>query len=159
MQHSWNEHISLITAKANGTLGFVKRDVKTNNSKVKELAYKTLVRPQVEYASPNIKKIEMIQRRAARWVTGNFSSYDSVSNMLCELGWRSLADRRIDARMIYKIINGYVAIQLPSYFDRPGHEIHSPHAPSCFQTDTQWRKVLSELFLPCIDCSLEQTSF
>ena len=44
---------------------------------------------------------------------GNFSSYDSVSNMLCELGWRSLADRRIDARMIllYKIINGYDAIQ------------------------------------------------
>ena len=29
--------------------------------------------------------------------------------------------RRIDARMImlYKIIHGYVAIQLPSYFERP----------------------------------------
>ena len=63
----------------------------------------------------------MIQRRAARWVTDNFSSYDSVSNVLCELGWRSLADRQIDARMImiYKKINGYVAIQLPSYFERP----------------------------------------
>ena len=105
---SWNEHISSLTAKANGTLGFVKRNVKTNNSKVKELAYKTLVRRQVEYASPvwsphtkeNIKKIEMIQRRAAKWVTGNFSPYDCVSNMLCELGWRALADRRIDARII-----------------------------------------------------------
>ena len=43
---SWNEHISSITAKANGTLGFVKRNVKLNNSKVKELAYKTLVRPK-----------------------------------------------------------------------------------------------------------------
>ena len=49
---SWNDHISSITAKANRTLGFVKRNVRTNNGKVKKLAYKTLVRPQVEYASP-----------------------------------------------------------------------------------------------------------
>ena len=28
---SWNEHISSITAKANGILGFVKRNGKTNN--------------------------------------------------------------------------------------------------------------------------------
>ena len=49
---SWNDHISSITAKANRTLGFVKRNVRTNNEKVKELAYKKLVRPQVEYASP-----------------------------------------------------------------------------------------------------------
>ena len=49
---SWNEHINSITAKANRTLGFVKRNVKTKNEKVKELAYKSLVRPQVEYASP-----------------------------------------------------------------------------------------------------------
>ena len=73
---SWNDHISSITAKANITLGFVKRNVKTSGEKVKEMAYKTFVRPQVEYASPvwsphtkdNIKKIEMTQRRAAGWV-------------------------------------------------------------------------------------------
>ena len=49
---SWNDHISSVTAKANRTLCFVKRNARTNNEKVKELAYKTLVRPQVEYASP-----------------------------------------------------------------------------------------------------------
>ena len=49
---SWNEHINSVTAKSNRTLGFVERNVKTKNEKVKELAYKTLVRPQVEYASP-----------------------------------------------------------------------------------------------------------
>ena len=49
---SWNDHISSITAKANRTLGFVKRNVRTNTEKVKELAYKALVHPQVEYASP-----------------------------------------------------------------------------------------------------------
>ena len=47
----WNTHIQEITGKANRTLGFVKRNVKTRNEAVKELAYKTLVRSQVEYAS------------------------------------------------------------------------------------------------------------
>ena len=44
---SWNDHISSILSKANSTLGFVKRNVKASNVKVKEKAYKTLVRPQV----------------------------------------------------------------------------------------------------------------
>ena len=104
----WNNHIQEITGKANRTLGFVKRNVKTRNEAVKELAYKTLVRPQVEYASSvwsphtdkNIKKIEMIQRRAARWVKNNYSTYDSITNMLEDLGWRSLENRRIDARLV-----------------------------------------------------------
>ena len=66
----------------------------------------------------------MIQRRAARLVKYNFSPYESVTNILCELGWRSLANRRIDARMImlYKITHGYVAIcgkYVPTYFERP----------------------------------------
>ena len=41
--------------------------------------------------------------------------------MLHDLGWRSLEQRRHDARLImfYKIVYGLVAIQLPSYFERP----------------------------------------
>ena len=84
---NWNHHINEITGKANRTLGFVKRNVKTKNEAVKELAYKTLVRPQVEYASSvwnphtkqNISKIEMVQRRAARWVKNNYSCIDVYS--------------------------------------------------------------------------------
>ena len=95
-------------AKADRTLGFVKWNVKTKNKAVREPAYKTLVRPQVEYASPvwwpytkqNINKIEMTQRRAARWEKSNYSPYESVSYMLNELGWRSLENRQIDARLI-----------------------------------------------------------
>ena len=45
-------------------------------------------------------KIEMVQRRAARWVTNDYSPYSSVSNMLSNLGWRSLEKRRYDARLI-----------------------------------------------------------
>ena len=164
---SWNDHTSSITSKANSTLGFVKRNVKTSNVKVKEMANKTLVRPQVEHASPvwsphtkdNIDKIEMTQRRAARWVKNQFSTYDSVTDMLSELGWRSLECQWIDARMImfYKIVYGYVAIDLPTYFEKPLRYIRHMH-PLSFR-HTYYCKALPTFLLPCIYSSLEQASF
>ena len=77
----------------------------TTNQSVRELAYKTLVRPQLKYASNvwspstkvNIDKTEMTQRHAARWVKSNYLSYDSVTEMLHDLGWWSLEQRRLDA--------------------------------------------------------------
>ena len=71
---SWNSHMDRITVKVNRTLGFLKRNIKTKQSKVREMAYNTLVRPQLEYASPiwdpytkgKILQIEKVKRRAAR---------------------------------------------------------------------------------------------
>ena len=73
------------------------------------------------YTKKNIDQIEMVQRRAARWVTNRYSSYDSVSAMLGNLGWRSLENHRYDSRlaMFYKIQYGLVAVLMPSYFERP----------------------------------------
>jgi hypothetical protein len=48
---TWNHHINNITNKANASLRFIKRNVKTNSINTKELAYKTYVRPKVEYCS------------------------------------------------------------------------------------------------------------
>ena len=82
-----NHHINEITGKANRTHGFVKRNVKRKNEAVKELAYTTLVRPQVSsvwnpHTKQNISKIEMVQRRAARWVKINYSPYDMSQTCL-----------------------------------------------------------------------------
>ena len=130
-------HIENITVHANGTLGFVKRNIKTKNQESWTIAYNTLVRPQVEYASAvrpqveyasavwspytkeNIDKIEMLQRKAACWVYNDYSPYSNVTDMLSNLGWRSLELRRYDSRiaMFYKILYGLVAIPLPPYFE------------------------------------------
>ena len=103
---TWNTHIKEILTKANHTLGFVKRNVRTKNKSVKEFAYKTFVRPKLEYASTiwsltnkNIESIEMVQRRAARWVSNQYSSYDSVTAMQSNLGWRSLEYCCYDSRL------------------------------------------------------------
>ena len=88
-----------------------------------------LVRPQVEYGSvvwspytkENKGKIEMVQRRAARWVSNDYSIYSSVTEMMSNLGWRSVENRRYDAclLMFYKIVHGLVAIPVPSYLEHP----------------------------------------
>ena len=49
---SWNSHIDHITGNANRSLNFIKRNIKTKNPKVRETAYNSLVRPQLEYAAP-----------------------------------------------------------------------------------------------------------
>lgn len=49
----------------------------------------------------------MVQRRAARWVLSRYNRQDSVTDMLCGLGWRTLQSRRTIARlsMLYKFRN------------------------------------------------------
>ena len=71
---SWNEHIGNVVKKANSSAAFLRRNLQVPQAHIKANAYKTLVRPQVEYASivwdpftqATIVKIEMVQRRAAR---------------------------------------------------------------------------------------------
>lgn len=122
---SWNTHINRITSTANRTLGFIKRNIKTKHENVRSLAYNTLVRPQVEYASsvwsPNTEvnkhKLEMVQRRTIRWVKNDYSRHTSVTDLQNTLGWHTLERRRLDARltMYYKIFNNLVVTTLPPY--------------------------------------------
>ena len=110
------------------TLDFVRRNIQTKHQGIRQTAYKTLVWPFLEYASrlwspytqANIKKVEAVQHRAARWVTNDYSLYSSVTQMIISLGWRSLDQRRADARLImfYKIVYGLVAIHLPTHVQR-----------------------------------------
>ena len=125
----WTDQVNRVSSSANKTLGFIKRNIRTKNQTVRSVAYKTLVRPILEYSSAvwspsakqDIDRLERVQRRAARWVLNDYNHTSSVTSMLDSLGWRSLQDRRSDARLclFYKIVNGQVAIQMPSYIHHP----------------------------------------
>ena len=73
---NWKPHINNISKKANSTLGFLRRNLRKTPKNIKEQAYRTYVRPTLEYSSslwdPHIKdqasQIEMVQRRAARFL-------------------------------------------------------------------------------------------
>jgi ribonuclease P/MRP protein subunit RPP40 len=143
---SWNEHIDNITKKANQTLGFLRRNIKVHSERLKSQAYKTLVRPQLEYSStvwsPHtgtlIDQLESVQRRAARWVKRDFGRTSSVDNMLSSLNWRTLALRRIDQRLVmfYNIIHNQVAIPLPDYLKSNTRSSRTTHSQSFVHVPT-----------------------
>ena len=79
----WNEHINNICKKANSTLGLLRRILSGRDKKVKDLAYRSLMRPKLEYGcsawnpytKQSIDQIEMVQRRAARFVCNDYSRF------------------------------------------------------------------------------------
>ena len=132
---SWRNHINYTTSKANRQLAFLKRNLQIKNEKIKETAYKGIVRPITEYCATiwdpyhakYITQVEAIQRRAARFVVNNYD----YRYMINRLNWESLEHRRLLSRltMFYKIEHNLVAITPPALLVhrqrvRPGH----PHA-------------------------------
>ena len=127
---NWDHHISKITSKANRTLGFIRRNLNKCPQDIKQQAYTTLVRPHLEYASAvwdpyrqhHINSIEMVQRRAARFVTSNYQREPgTVTTILQDLGWPTLETHRKAARLIllFKILHGEAAVTIPEYIQRP----------------------------------------
>ena len=127
IQHDlkWNTHVNRITTSASKTLGFVRRNLSSCNKEIKAAAYIALVRPTGEYCSavwdPHtkelIQKVEKIQRRAARMVYNNYDWKTSVSELIQELQWDSLSDRRKNNRLaiLHKAIGGHLAIPVQNY--------------------------------------------
>ena len=122
---SFNEHISRICHKANSMNAFLQRNIKSCPPRVKEICYKIMVRPIIEYActvwSPhtkkNIQSLEAVQRRAARFVQNDYGFTSSVTAMLQDLGWPTLEERRwsIKATMLFKILHNMVCIPADQY--------------------------------------------
>ena len=121
---SWNCHINAITKKANSTSAFLQRNISPCPRQTKVLCYKALVRPIVEYActvwdphtQKNINKLEMLQRRYARFVFNDYQRTSSVTSMLQQLQWPTLQERRAQYKlvMVYRCVNFLVDIP-PAY--------------------------------------------
>ena len=117
---SWSPYIANITAKANSKVGFLWRNLKHCPKELREQAYIALVRSVLEYAcavwDPHLRKditsLEQVQRRAARFTTGDSGWRSSVTKMMKDLGWESLEYRRRNIRLalLGKIVGGQAAV-------------------------------------------------
>jgi len=116
-----NRHVDCVSGKASRTLGMIKRNLRMNNIKLKTTAYKTLVRPTMEYGATawdaytkkNINKLEGAQRSAAHYILRNYERKSgTVTRLLDQLQLESLADRRKQLRLtlLFKIVNNLVDI-------------------------------------------------
>ena len=122
---SWNSHVDQVTKRANQTTAFLRRNLSSCSKDVKAQCYKSLVRPQLEYAATtwdpytktNSAKVEAVQRRAARFCFNDYRQTSSVSSMMQDLGWEQLQTRRQQNKtvMMYRIVNNLVEIPANQY--------------------------------------------
>ena len=126
---SWNQQVDKTSAKANSTLGFVRRNVITTSEDIKLKAYKQLVRPILEYAScawdsvgvTKEKKLEAVQRRAARFVCGirRTDRKTSTTGLLQRLNLPVLSERRGTRRLqLFRQYHHHDSDIIKEYIDR-----------------------------------------
>ena len=127
----WGQNVSEISCKATKTMGFLRRNLALAPRHAKEVAYKTLVRPQLEYAAPfwnpyhklHIQEVKNVQRTAARWTCRRWRNTRSVGDMLDELEWPSLEARMEQSSLtfFYKIHSGTVSLDKDKYLAPAPH--------------------------------------
>ena len=90
---SWKAHVDRITAKANRSLRFIKRNIKTKSPQIQEMACQSPVHSQLEYATAvwdlhtkgRTHKVEMVQRRAALWTLSDYTRTNRVTSLQSQL--------------------------------------------------------------------------
>ena len=105
-------------------MSYIRQNIWSSPSSAKSNAYKTYVRPTVEYASSvwsphsecqktQINQLEMVQLRAARFMKHDYARTSSVTNMLTDLKWDTLQQRPINTRttMLFRILYNLVDIE------------------------------------------------
>lgn len=104
---AWHYHTDVILAAANRSLGFIKHSLKNAPPHIRKLAYVTLVRPKIEYASAIweplqaylIQNIESLQNRAVRFIFSDYSRHSSITALRDRAELESLSHRRQAARL------------------------------------------------------------
>ena len=153
----WNSHIRNVCSKANRTLGFLRRNLFSCTQDVKEAANKSMVRPILEYGStvwdPHCNglndELENVQKRAARFVTRNYSTETgSMTSILEELKWETLQKRRKDNRLIllYKGLKGKARIPTDDLIPKNRH-CRNQHS-LVFQIPTASKDAYKKSFFP-----------
>ena len=148
--------VLVLLKKANSVLGFLRRNLRINNVDTKSSAYITLVRPHLEYCasiwSPHTHKyshkLEMVQKRAARYCTNRYHNTSSVTDMLQDLNWETLESRRTKLQlvMMYKIINDLVDIPCDAYLTPATTRTRAIHSKKLLQYPTRTDKFKFSFF-------------
>ena len=130
-------------------MAFLRRNIRSAPQSAKDKAYKTYVHPTLEYASTTWasktatlnQKIEMVQRRSARFVMNGYRRTSSATAMLETLNWDTLERRRDQARltMMYRIVHQLVDIPAETYLTPSsqtgrtrGHDTRFQQIQTCF---------------------------
>ena len=133
---NWDKHIDKQTKKGYQVLGMIKRALHEAPSEIRLLAYQTLCRPLLEYASEiwdpykkkDIHQLEMVQNRAVRFIS-KLKGRDSVTKAREVLSLETLERRINQARIrpLSKILdpnatNDALVKSFPTLTNSPQHQ-------------------------------------
>jgi hypothetical protein len=146
---SFDSHIVDICSRANKTLLMLMRNLKKARTKTRLLAYKTLCRPKLEYAShtwsPHLLKhknlIEAINRKAFRWCFC-YRKYDSISHHMFANNWPTLETRRADRDldMYMRILSDQAAVDKDKYMPHQSEQHDTRHGATKGVINTDVKK-------------------
>ena len=121
----WTNHIQHVACKANSVNAFLQRNISSCPPQSKKMCYLAIVCPILKYVSVDwspytnnkIHKLEMVQRRTARFITNNYSSWASVTKILHHLNLPTLGQWRIDLKLVvmHKIVHNQVQLESRNY--------------------------------------------
>lgn len=122
---SWNVHVKTICCSARNKLFLLRRKLRMADTNCKLTAYKSVVRPVLEYAaivwSPYTKalidELERVQRLAVRFICSDYKLTTSATALRQALDLEPLAMRRKIARIsfLYQILSNDVNIDADKY--------------------------------------------
>lgn len=127
----WTKHIDITVTKAGQMLYFIRRNFRQASQTVKQTLYLMYVRPILDYTcviwDPHqqylIDALEKVQNQAARFVSNNYNSFASITEMKRALKWETLMVRRQKLRLkfLHCIYYNGNAINPLDYLFTPTH--------------------------------------
>lgn len=135
----WDSHVANVTSAALRRLFFLRRRLRQAPPETKILAYNTFVKPALEYANVTwfpytntlIQKLEIVQRKAIRFIYNKYRTTDSPTELLKKAEILTLKQRAKVARqkILYKLVNEQINIDISKYISkaetRPTRHTHS----------------------------------
>ena len=161
---SWSPQVNATAKKANGTRAFLQRNLHNAPTAVKTRTYESLIRPILEYSgvvwdphtAQDVNKLEMVQRRYARYTSRDYGRTNSVPVMLKTLSWEPLAECRAKARitMMYRIVHGLVDILASDHIIQASRrtsnaQFHVPNEATEAESIDTFKEQLSQLRVRC----------
>ena len=132
----WTDHYDDTCQKANKVLALLRRNLYGCPTETKVTAYNTYVRPVLEYGccvwdphcQVHIEQFEKIQKRAARFATGNHVLRTGQTEVnMRRLNWKPLQERRAKTKLgtFYKARSGSFSIPMTELIASKGRTRYS----------------------------------
>lgn len=122
----WSEHVNKLCNTISPKVGLLRKLKRTLPIECVKLVYKSTIQTHIDYClttwgfapAKYLDKVQRLQNRAARIVTGNYSWNVRGTDLVSELGWQNVTQRRdyFTALLVFKALHGMAPVYIQDMF-------------------------------------------